>query len=81
MRGWLVKILWLAPALPWPLHSGEKLRSFHLATRLARTHAVTMLAPVGDYAAARALTDAGVRVLRAGKRLAAPAAIAAGISL
>ncbi len=73
-----MKLLWLAPALPWPLQSGEKLRSYHLARRVARQHTVTMVAPVGDFAAARALTEAGIRVLRAGRRLPAPAAVLAG---
>ncbi|HNW92462.1 MAG TPA: glycosyltransferase, partial [bacterium] len=74
-----MKILWLAPALPWPLHSGEKLRSYHLARQLARDCRITMLAPGGNYAAARALADAGIAVLRAGRRLPAPMAIAAGM--
>lgn len=73
-----MNILWLTPALPWPLQSGEKLRSYHLARRVAQRHTVTMVAPVGDFAAAQALTDAGIRVLRAGRRLAAPAAVFAG---
>lgn len=70
-----MRILWLVPALPWPLVSGEKLRSWHLAVRLARHHELWMVAPAGDEAAASALVARGIRVLRAGTRGCSPGAL------
>jgi sugar transferase (PEP-CTERM/EpsH1 system associated) len=39
-----LRILQIAPRLPWPLDTGAKLRNFHLGRMLSQTSAVTLLA-------------------------------------
>ncbi len=52
-----LRVLFLAPQVPWPLDTGGKIRTFHIARTLAARHRVRMLA-FGDRDAEAAGVDA-----------------------
>jgi sugar transferase (PEP-CTERM/EpsH1 system associated) len=45
-----MRILMLAHRIPYPPHTGDKTRAFHIARHLARRHDLTLAFPVDDWA-------------------------------
>lgn len=61
MRSHRLFILAVTSEVPWPLDSGGHLRTYHLISRLAREHDVTLVAPATAASeASDAMRDAGV---------------------
>jgi polysaccharide biosynthesis protein PslH len=58
-----MKVLLVAPQVPWPLHQGTAIRNFHVARHLAARHAVTVLAFGAPDAPRGPLDAAGVRTV------------------
>ncbi len=57
-----MRILLIAPQVPWPMQQGTAIRNFHIAHQLAKRHDVTLLA-FGDAAStAEPLEAAGIRI-------------------
>src|SRR5438445_9852237 len=52
-----LRVLQIAPRLPWPLDTGAKLRNFHLGRVLSNEAAVTLLAFESDEARAHELAQ------------------------
>jgi glycosyltransferase involved in cell wall biosynthesis len=58
------RVIWAAPYVPWPLRSGGRLRSAHLARELAKQHRVAIVATISS-------DDRGADLAEARERLGA----------
>lgn len=58
-----MKVLMLAPQVPWPPQQGTTIRNYHIARLLAQRHDLTVLAFGAPDALAPELTQAGIEVV------------------
>jgi len=60
-----VRVLVVAPQVPWPLTQGTAIRNYHIVRQLARRHEVTVLAYGSAEGTCGGLREAGVHIITA----------------